>query len=38
MDVDKYVFIKCKMCDSGEITRVVGSKEINDCYNKCILG
>lgn len=38
MDVDKYVFIKCKICDMGKITGVVGSKDSNDCYSKCKLG
>ena len=38
MDVDKHAFTKCKMCDNGETTRAVGSKEVNDCYSKCMPG
>lgn len=38
MDVDKHAFTKCKTCDNGETTRTVGSKNINDCYRKCIPG
>ena len=37
MDVDKHMFIRCKMCEMGKTTRVTGSKASSDCY-KCMPG
>ena len=37
MDVEKHVFIQCKMCETGKTTQVAGSKSSSDCY-RCMPG